>query len=459
VDDVSSTERGIVEATSLGSALFTADYGIKYAYLAGAMYKGIASARLVIELGKAGLMGYLGTGGLKLEEIESAIAQIRSELGTRHSYGMNLLCNLERPEIEDQTVDLYLRHGIRYIEAAAFMRTTPALVRYRLKGLRAEGSTIARGHRVLAKVSRPEVAAMFMQPAAPAIVSALLASGRISKAEAQLAARVPIADEVCVESDSAGHTDRGVATALFPSMLALRDEMMKRHAYDRPIHLGAAGGIGTPHAAAAVFVMGADFVLTGSINQCTVEAGTSASVKDLLQQINVQDTTLAPAGDMFELGAKAQVVRRGVLFPARANKLYELFQRYESLDEIDAKSRAQIEEKYFRRTFEEVWDEARKYYLTKDPDKLAELEKNPKRKMASVFKWYFAYSTLVALQGDEERRVDYQIHCGPAMGAFNQWVAGSELENWRNRRVADIAERIMTGTAHHLSRRFARMCA
>lgn len=52
--------------------------------------------------------------------------------------------------------------------------------------------------------------------------------------------------------------------------------------------------------------------MTGSINQCTVEAGTSDDVKDLLQQLNIQDTDYAPAGDMFEMGAKIQVMKKGV---------------------------------------------------------------------------------------------------------------------------------------------------
>ena len=46
-------------AGNLGSATFREDYGIKYAYLAGGMYRGIASSELVIALGKAGLMGFL----------------------------------------------------------------------------------------------------------------------------------------------------------------------------------------------------------------------------------------------------------------------------------------------------------------------------------------------------------------------------------------------------------------
>jgi len=44
--------------------------------------------------------------------------------------------------------------------------------------------------------------------------------------------------------------------------------------------------------------------------------------------------------------------------------------------------------------------------------------------------------------------MDYQIWCGPAMGAFNQWVRGSFLEPMENRRVVDIAKQILIGAAY-----------
>ncbi len=69
--------------------------------------------------------------------------------------------------------------------------------------------------------------------------------------------------------------------------------MMKKYRYGKTVRIGAAGGIGTPEAAMAAFMLGADFIVTGSINQCTVEAATSGLVKDLLQQMNVQDTAYA----------------------------------------------------------------------------------------------------------------------------------------------------------------------
>jgi trans-AT polyketide synthase/acyltransferase/oxidoreductase domain-containing protein len=449
-----------ITAESLGSAEFKRDYGLRYAYLAGAMFKGIASKDLLVAMGRAGMMGYFGAGGLSLEEIETAIRFLKPQLPDGQPFGMNLLCNLDHPALEEQTVELFLKHDVQYIEAAAFTRMTTGLVYWRLSGLRrGTAGDIVRPRRTLAKLSRPEVAAAFMQPAPEPIVKALLAAGKITPAEALLGQAIPMADEICVEADSAGHTDQGVAYALLPSILLLRDDMMTKYRYDRRIKVGAAGGIGTPLAAAAAFIMGADFIVTGSINQCTVEAGTSDAAKDLLQELDVQDTDFAPAGDMFELGARVQVAKRGLFFPARANKLYELYQRYERIEDIDAKTQQQIQERYFKRSFDEVWRETRAHYQRTQPGKLAEIDSNPKQKMALIFRWYFVHSTRLAMRGNEDQRVDYQIHCGPAMGAFNQWVKGTELSSWRNRRVADIGTRIMTNTAAVLGKRFQSMQA
>jgi hypothetical protein len=43
--------------------------------------------------------------------------------------------------------------------------------------------------------------------------------------------------------------------------------------------------------------------------------------------------------------------------------------------------------------------------------------------------------------------MDYQIWCGPAMGAFNDWVRGSYLESPQNRRVVEVGLHILTGAA------------
>ncbi len=444
-----------VDPGSLGSAAFRREYGLRYAYCAGSMYKGVGSKELVVAMGRRGMMGFLGTGGLRPAQVEEAIRYIKAALADGQAYGMNLLADPMRPEQEDRAVDLYLREQIRTVEASAFMQVSPSLVRYRLSGLtRNSAGEIEIPNRIIAKVSRPEVAAVFMQPAPAQIVEKLVAAGRLTPQEAMLGREIPLAQDICVEADSGGHTDQGVAYALMPAMIALRKRIMAEHAYREPIRIGAAGGIGTPDAAAAAFILGADFIVTGSINQCTVEAGTSDAVKDLLQQINVQDTAYAPAGDMFEMGARVQVLKKGLLFPVRANKLYEVYQRFGSLEEIDEKTRVQIQEKYFKRTFDEVWREVTEHYAATHPAALAAAERSPKQKMALVFRWYFVHSTRLALNGSPQVS-DYQVHCGPALGAFNQWVLGTGLEDWRQRRVADIAESIMEGAAEVLSSRMA----
>ena len=444
-----------ITANSIGSGAFRKDYNIKYAYVTGSMYKGIASKELVVKMGKAGLIGFLGTGGMRMNEIENAIKYIQTNLNNGQSYGLNLLCNLIQPEMEDQTVDLFFKYGVRNIEAAAYMQVTPSLVRLRLKGVhRKRDGQIEVPHRIIAKVSRPEVAAAFMSPAPERIVRKLVEAGKLTEDEADCGREIPVSEDICVEADSGGHTDQGVAYALVPALMELRDEMMAKFKYSQAIRVGTAGGIGTPQAAAAAFIMGADFILTGSINQCTVEAGTSDAVKEILQGINVQDTAYAPAGDMFELGARVQVVRKGLFFPARANKLYDLYRYCNSLDDIDEKTSKQIQEKYFKRTFADIWEETRAYYLKNKPDEIDKAERNPKNKMALIFRWYFIHTSRLALHGSEEQKVDYQVHCGPAMGAFNQWVKGSDLEPWRNRHVDVIAEQLMNQTAKLLADRF-----
>lgn len=443
-------------ASSLGNKEFREEYGIKYAYLTGAMVHGIASKELVIRQGKAGLMSYFGTGGFSLAQIEEAIQDIQKALSPDESYGMNLLCNLERPERERETVELFFKYNIQYIEAAAFMQMTPALVLYRLKGLRKDkNGAICCDNKILGKLSRPEVAEAFMGPAPERIVKRLLDEGKITQEQAEISKLVPMSYDICIEADSGGHTDGGIPTVLVPSIMSLRKEMQEKYNYDRTIRIGQAGGIGTPEAAAAAFIMGVDFVLTGSINQCTVQGGISDSVKNMLQDINVQDTTYAPAGDMFEIGARVQVLKKGVFFPARANKLYQLYTNYNSLDELPEKTKSQLQDKYFKKSFDEIWQETKTYFEQKGyNDRIEKANKNPKHKMSLVFQWYFRHSMQLAFKGEEKERINYQVHTGPSLGAFNQWVKGTELEDWRNRNVDDIAEKIMCSTAELLNERY-----
>ena len=385
---------------------------------------------------------------MSLSEVENDIIYIKRNLDNGQAYGMNLLHHLDNQDFEMKTVALFVKHGIKNIEAAAYMQMTPSLVYYRLKGLRkGDNETVICDHKILAKVSRPEVAEVFMLPAPERIVNKLIKDGLISPAQAELSKYVPMSHDICVEADSGGHTDGGVAMVLLPAIQQLKNNIQAKYTYNKAVRVGLAGGIGTPQSAACAFVMGADFVLTGSINQCTVEAGTSDTVKDLLQDINVQDTDYAPAGDMFEIGARIQVLKKGVLFPARANKLYRLYTQYDTLEDIPENIIEQLERNYFKKSIGELWEETKAYFTKKGKEnEIQRANENPKHKMALIFRWYFGYSSRIAFEGNLDKKVNFQVHTGPALGAFNQWVKGTKLEGWRNRHVDEIGIKLMEET-------------
>lgn len=451
----SRPSRGVAQMT-LGSRRFCEEFGLRHPYLAGAMYRGVSSVEMVISMARAGMLAFFGAGGLPMSEIASALAAIRAALPEEAPFGVNFTPRINRPHLEDELVDLLLTHGVHTVEASAFIEMTPALVRYRAHGLAEHGQRIHAQNRIVAKVSHPDVAARFLAPAPEKIVSGLLDRNAITVEQAELLRHIPLADAICVEADSGGHTDRGMPFTLIPAMLRLRDATTDRFPRFPHIYVGAGGGIGTPEAAAAVFMMGADFVVTGSINQCTVEARTSAAVKDLLQDIGVRDTTYAPSGEMFELGAKVQVLKKGLLFPARAEKLASLYHQYDTLEAIDAATRRQLEERYFRNSFEAVYEALQGRYSATDIERA---DRSPKQRMALVFKHYFSDTNRWALSGDPERKVDYQIHCGSALGAFNQWIGGTTIKSWRERHVDSIALNLLDETAWLLGRRFAALRA
>jgi PfaD family protein len=431
----------------LGDAAFKAAHGLTYAYVAGEMANGITSVRMVSAAGKAGMVGFFGAGGLMLSEVEAAVDRLQRE-APGIPFGVNLIHSPGNPELEMALAELFLRRKVRLISASAYVEPNLPLVYFRAKGLHrtAAGRTVGL-NRIVAKVSRVEVARKFLAPPAAKHLSRLVELGRISADEAALAATLPLATDLTAEADSGGHTDNRPAITLLPTMLALRDEIAARHGYERPPCVGLAGGIATPESTAAAFALGAAFVLTGSINQGCVEAGTSEAVGAMLAEAGQADVAMAPAADMFELGVKVQVLKRGTMFPYRAAKLYELYTSYAGYDQIPGQQREILERDFFRCSFDQEWEQTRRFFMQRDPKQVDRARVDPKHKMALVFRSYLGRSSIWAIQGEPTRRIDYQVWCGPAMGAFNQWVKGSFLEAPANRRTVEVALNLLFGAA------------
>ena len=433
----------------LGSQ-FCARHGVALPYVAGSMYRGIASVALVVRSARAGLLAFFGAGGLPLDQVESALLEIKQQLGPDLPFGMNLLAAPGRPELEQQTVDLYLKHGVRYVEASAFMQITAALVQYRFHGAAVRNGRASAPNELFAKLSRAEVAGAFLAPPPEALLARLLQQGLLTSGEVEAARRLPLASELCIEADSGGHTDAGVALALLPSMVRLRDASCAARLLDARTGIGAAGGLGTPEAICAAFVLGAEFVVVGSINQCSPEAGTSPLVKDILSLVGLHDTAYAPAGDLFVTGARVQVIKRGTLFPARANQLYQAYRSHDSLAAIAPRTRESIE-RFMGQGLDAIWERTGERLGRTRPAELTQLEGNEKARMARVFKWYFSRSIESAMQGVEAERANFQIHSGPAMGAFNSFAQGGELEARERRHVDAIAHELMARAQSQLA--------
>jgi trans-AT polyketide synthase, acyltransferase and oxidoreductase domains len=443
-----------VSRSSLGDPNFLKTYGVEAAYMTGSMANAISGEDIVIAMGNAGLLGAFGAGGLSPHRLESAIQRVQAALPSG-PYAFNLIHSPHEPLLEQRAVELYLAYGVPVIEASAYLTLTPYLVAYRAAGLTVgEGGPTSSGrkieirNRVIAKLSRREVAEQFMRPAPEKLLQPLVAKGVITAQQAELARHVPMADDITVEADSGGHTDNRPLVCLLPSMQALRDEIQQEQGYETPVRIGAGGGIGTPIAALGAFMMGAAYVVTGSINQGCVEAGTSDHVKTLLATVDMADVMMAPAADMFELGVNVQVLKRGTMFGLRGRKLYELYRTYDSLEAIPAAEREKLERQILRQPLEAVWASCVAFFSDRDPSQIARAEENPKRKMALVFRWYLGLATRWGVTGEPGRELDYQIWCGPAMGAFNDWVRDSYLAAPEHRHVADVAREILDGAAY-----------
>lgn len=434
-------------AETLGAASFRARHGLRFACYAGSMANGIASEDIVEAMGHAGMLGFFGAAGLAPARIEQAVVRLTEQLGDR-PWGCNLINSPGDPLWQDAVANLYIAHGVRRVEASAYVSLSLPLVRYRVHGIhRAADGRVVAPNQVIAKLSRVEVAERFFSPPPAKMLAKLVEEGAITEEQAALATEIPVAADVTMEADSGGHTDHRPAITALPAMLALRDAMQAKHGYAERLHVGLGGGIATPWAAAAAFAMGADYIVTGSINQACVEAGTSDLVREMLAKVSQTDVGEAPAADMFEMGVTVQVLKKGTRFTVRGSKLFEIYKAYPSLEAIPEEERAKLEKEVFRAPLETIWAQTQAFFAQRDPKQNEKAEKDPRHKMALVFRWYLGQASGWANRGVEDRQEDYQIWCGPAMGAFNEWTAGSFLAEVPERRVALVAMNLLHGAA------------
>ena len=268
---------------------------------------GIASVEIVEAMGRAGFLGAFGAAGLSPAVVEGAVDRLQRDLGDSTPFAMNLIHSPGEPELESSVVDVYLRRKVRLIEASAFLNLTLPVVRYRVAGIRRDSSgRIVVPNRIIAKISRVEVASKFMAPPpAKFLQRAGRHAGRSPPIRPNGPRRIPMAEDITAEADSGGTYGQSAGDR------PLADHAGAAQSDAGPVRLrpavadGAAGGISTPWAAAAALAMGAAYIVTGSVNQSCVEAGTSDVVRRMLCQAQQADVAMAPGGGHVRDGGES----------------------------------------------------------------------------------------------------------------------------------------------------------
>ncbi len=433
----------------LGDRSFASAHGCRFPYVVGEMARGIASTDMVIAAARAGLMTFFGSAGLAIPEIDEAVTRIRTALGSDlRNWGTNLIHSPQETHMEMQFAELMLARGVTNVSASAFMRLAPAIVYLSARGLRrAPDGSIRRRTHIFAKVSRVEVARPFLSPAPETLLRPLVDAGKLTADEAALAREIPVAGDITVEADSGGHTDNRPLPVLLPRILELAERTAEEFGFAERARVGVGGGLGTPAAIVSAFSAGAAYVVTGSVNQATVESALSEDGRRMLAEASMTDVAMAPAADMFEMGVEVQVLKRGTMFAQRGRELYRIYRTYASFEEMPPDVLKALEGQILGRPVDEIWSETQAFFAERNPSEIERAEADAKHRMALVFRWYLFMGAQWARSGETRRRADYQIWCGPAMGAFNDWARGSFLEPVENRTVVQIGLNLLEGAA------------
>ncbi|MEU6426883.1 ACP S-malonyltransferase [Microbispora sp. NPDC046973] len=250
-----------VPAERLGSAEFRRDFGTRLACAALEDASAGSSADQVTRAARRGVLAFLGVDGLPTGDVERAVQRLRRDLGPAAPYGVALDARRtggDEDAEQGRVTGLCLRYGVRFLHVTipheALAQAPSEVVRFRFAGAYrdAAGLPVA-PNRIVARVAAPDLAERLMRPPAEPILDALSARGALTPAEVEVARRLPVSEDVCLDCSSAGPG----LEVLLPEALRRRDEAVAARGH----HIRVGAACATPEAVAVAFVLGADFVV------------------------------------------------------------------------------------------------------------------------------------------------------------------------------------------------------
>ncbi len=444
IHDVPPAQSPQMPESAFGSLEFMRDHGLRHPCVAGSMGRGISGVPLVTALAQAGLLGFIGSFDVPVQHVAGMIDDCKARLGGAQNFGVNVHDCAENSSKSADLLSLCSEKSVPCVELSGFDRVTSALVKHRALGLSEHDGLISRGHKVLLKTSRAEVARQFMQAAPARLLDELLETQQITSQQHRLAQQCPVADDVCVTCDGAWVNEPASAWIKLPEFQQLRASL---GLVAQSVRLGCSGGIGTPQSMAAAFQLGADFVLTGSINQCTVEAGVHEAVKAALAQAGVEDTAFAPRADALRSDVRSRVLCGVSHFATRARHVLQLMHKGLSLQSVGEDTRAGLEQHFFGQALETVLKTA----CESLPDAAQQqVRSDGHRQWMLVLQQYLRRAERAVLSDQDGDLRNARIDCSAAMGAFNAWAKGTPWQDWRARQVAPMTLALLRQCAEML---------
>ena len=129
-------------------------------------------------------------------------------------------------------------------------------------------------------------------------------------------------------------------------------------------------------------------------------------------------------------------------------KLHEIYNRISKMADIEQSLLAQIQEKYFDKSVEEIYNEIK--------NKLSDAEKkraenDSKFKFGLIISWYYDHCTNCAIDMENAQNLNCLIPVSSAMGRMNLLLENTEYTNWQNRHPDILSKLIMSGAEQKLN--------
>lgn len=426
----------------LGNPEFRKRFAVDWAMTAAPMERGLTRVEFSAALARS---GFLAVHAIDFHDE----AQIREELDALRagaqgrSFAVGMRYHPHHEGEDERRFDLLREMDVDTAYVAGYVRATRAMLAYRYASLKekVEGEGL-RPRKLVVRVSHVELARHFAQPAPSDLLDELRTRELLSEEERALAEGLPMADAIVVEGDLLrSGTRRDLGTLLPAVATVLRDGDASS------VLLGAAGDLASPEALEGAFAMGADFVVVGDPFQLTLEAGGAPDRKALLARLQTADVTTVPSYEYLEADWRVHVARFGSPFAARATRLERILRDHDEGRPLDEKDRSFLERQLFGGPLDDCFERARPFFEERWPELLRRADDDGKLRLPLLARKYLWDSQSWGNEGNPEHKLDWQLRCGPGMGAFNLWRADSPLAELEKLDAATLARSLMNGAA------------